>query len=150
MFLEKIASVAERNNLTLIYLFGSQAEKGLRYMEGEEARPEPPSDLDIAIAFTDPPSDPMKTYGLIYRAFSEIFEPFEIDLVFMEEVNPLFQYEIIKGLRIYEKDELFAEEFEEGIMKRIEDLSYKKRILEREIMEAVEDGYLQIEYRPNP
>ena len=67
----------------------------------------------------------------------------------MHEMDTLFQYEIIKGIRIYEKDELYADDFEEGIMKRAEDLIFKRRILNNEIMEAIEDGYFEFEYSPN-
>jgi len=142
--------IAKKYHLTLVYLFGSQAEKGRRYLQGEGSVFDPSSDLDIAIAFEDPPSESMETYGLVYREISRFFEPFEVDLVFLHEVHSLFRYEIIKGIRIYEKDDSFADEFEEGIMKRAEDLLFKKRILEKEIMEAVEDGYFELEYQPNP
>lgn len=89
----------------------------------------------------------MKIYGALYKEFSEVFEPFNIDLVFMHEVDILFQYEIIKGMRIFEEDESFADELEEMIMKRAEDLAFKKRIMNREILEAIEDGYIEFEYR---
>jgi len=68
----------------------------------------------------------------------------------MHEVNPLLQYEIIKGRRIYERDEFSADEFEERIMKMAEDLSFKKKIFDKDIMEAIENGYFEFEYSPNP
>ena len=148
--MSKLCSLGLTPEAVLVYLFGSQAGEGVRYLQGKPARPDPYSDLDIAIAFKNPPDDPIATYRLIYREISKVFEPFEVDLVFLHEVDTLFQYEIIKGFRIYEKDELFADQFEEGIMRRSEDLLFKKRILEREIMEAVEDGYFELEYKPNP
>ncbi len=105
------------------------------------------SDLDLAVSFKSIPSDPMKIYGVLYKELSEVFEPFSIDLVFMHEVDTLFQYEIIKGIRIFEKAESLADEVEEMIMKRAEDLAFKKRIMNREILEAIEDGYIEFEYR---
>jgi uncharacterized protein len=145
-----IRTLAEENNLLLIYLFGSQAEKGRKYLQGEDIEPDEFSDLDIAVAFEKPPSKAMMTYGILYREFSKTFDPFTIDLVFMHEQNILFQYEILKGARIYEKDESFADEFEEMIMKRSEDLSFKKRVFHNEIMEAMKDGYFEFEYSANP
>ncbi len=79
---------------------------------------------------------------------SKIFEPFNIDLVIIHDMDSLFQYEVIKGVRIYEEDERIADEFEERVMKRAGDLIFQKRILEREIMEAIEDGYFEFEYQP--
>lgn len=147
---EDIRNVAEQFDCILIYLFGSHTDKGRKYIEGEDVRPDDFSDLDVAVAFKNPPTEPIKIYGNIYKEISKIFEPFNIDLIFMHEVDTLFQYEIIKGVRIYDKDENLTDEFEEGIMKRAEDLLFKKRIFDREIMEAIEDGYIELEYSPSP
>jgi len=144
-----IRALAKKHHILLIYLFGSQAERGNRYLQDEDVKIDPFADLDVAIALENPPADAMKTYGVLYKEISEIFDPFNIDLIIMHEVNTLFQYEIIKGVRIYEKDESYADDFEERIMKRFEDLSFKKRILNNEIMEAIEDGYFEFEYSPN-
>lgn len=144
----QIHAVARTYDLSLIYLFGSQAEQGLHYLDGTEVLPTENSDLDIAVAFRNPPVFPMETYGRLYRKADEIFYPFDIDLIFMHEVDILLQYEIIKGVRIYEADESFADLCEERIMKLAGDLVVKKRTMDREIMEAIEDGYFQFEYTP--
>ncbi|MEW6214650.1 MAG: nucleotidyltransferase domain-containing protein [Nitrospirota bacterium] len=147
---DDIKAIAEKYGISLIYLFGSQSDKGRRYLEGEDERPDALSDLDVAIAFENPPVEAIRIYGILYKEISEIFDPFNIDLVFMHEVDTLFQYEIIKGEMVYEKDEHLADEFEEGIMKRAEDLLFKRRSLDKEIMEAIENGYIEFEYSPNP
>ena len=144
----QIQAVARKNDLSLIYLFGSQAERGLNYLEGSDVLPAENSDLDIAIAFRNPPVFPMETYGRLYREADEIFHPFDIDLIFMHEVDIFLQYEIIRGVRIYEADASLAELFEERIMKSAGDLVVKKRTMDHEIMEAIEDGYFQFEYTP--
>jgi len=144
-----IMAMAEKYGIFSIYLFGSQARKGKGYLKGEDVIHDAFSDLDVAIAFETPPDDAMKTYGVLYKEISEIFDPFHIDLIFMHEVDTILQYEIIKGIRIYKKDEFDADEFEERIMKKAEDLLFKKRIFDDEIMEAMESGYLEFEYSPN-
>ncbi len=146
----QIRIIAEKYGIILIYLFGSEAKKGRIYSEGGRIKPHPFSDLDVAVAFEKEPQEPMETYSCLYREFSELFSPFQVDLLFIQEVNPLFQLEIIKGIRIYAKEERIADEFEESIMKKSEDLLFKKRVLDREIMEAVENGYIEFEYSPNP
>ena len=118
-------------------------------LSGEETVPDPFSDLDIAVSFEMPP-ETIDVYGCLYTEFSELFAPFAIDLVFIHEVDILFHYEIIKAVRIYEKSETIADEFEENVLKRAADLSFKKKEFDREVMEAIEDGYFQIEYSPNP
>jgi predicted nucleotidyltransferase len=144
-----IQAVAQAHNVSLIYLFGSQAERGLHYLEGADVHPVLNSDLDIAVAFRNPPVFPMESYGRLYREADKIFHPFDIDLVFMHEVDILLQCEIIKGVRIYEADETLADLCEERIMKLAGDLIEKKRMMDREIMEAIEDGYFHFEYTPH-
>jgi predicted nucleotidyltransferase len=144
----KIRKIAKKYGIALIYLFGSQAENGARYLAGDHKGVEDLSDLDVAVAFENIPAEAIKIYGTLYKEFSEIFAPFYIDLVFMHEVETLFQYEIIKGERIFEKDEFLTDELEERIMKMAEDLAFKQRIMNREILEAIEDGYFEFEYNP--
>ncbi len=142
--------LAEKYNVRLIYLFGSQAEQGKRYLEGENAVRGDVSDLDIAVDIDVSSREAIETYGILFRELSRIFDPFAVDLTIMHEVNPLLRHEIIKGLRIYERDMSYADDVEERIMKIAEDLSFKKKILNDEIMEAMEHGYFEFEYRPNP
>ena len=143
-----IRNLAARYHIILMYFFGSQTERGRRYLEGKDAETDILSDLDVAIAFENPPTEAMKTYGVLFREISEIFDPFTIDLIFMHEVDTLFQYEIIKGFRIYEKEESFADEFEERIMKMAEDLSFKKSVFNNDVMDAIGNGYFEFEYSP--
>lgn len=142
-----IRNVAEKFGIALIYIFGSQSKNGKRYLQGNSINIEDFSDLDLAVSFKNIPSAPMKIYGDLYKELSEIFEPFHIDLIFMHEVDVLFQSEIIKGIKIFEKDPFLADEFEEMVMKKAEDLTFKKKIMNREILEAIEDGYIEFEYR---
>ena len=143
----QIRNIAEKYAIAIVYLFGSQSENGAGYLRGSNMNAEDLSDLDLAVSFESIPSEPMKIYGALYKELSELFEPFSIDLVFMHEVDVLFQYEMIKGIRIFEEDVSFADEREEMIMKRAEDLAFKKRIMDGEILEAIENGYIEFEYR---
>ena len=144
-----IEEIAGRYGISVIYLFGSQAKEGKRYLDGEDVTPDAFSDLDVSVAFITPPDAIIKTYGELYKEVSDIFDQFNIDLIFMHEVNSLFQYEIIKGIRIYEQDINQVDELEEGIMKKAEDLFFRKQIFDKDVMEAIEDGYFEFEYSPN-
>jgi len=65
----------------------------------------------------------------------------------MNEQDSLFQYEIIKGIRIYAKNEEFADEYEELIMKKAADLAFKQKEFIKDFLEAIENGYFQFEYK---
>ncbi len=146
---QKIKKLAKDYDIALIYLFGSQAEKGAKYLDGVETETNEFSDLDVAVAFLSTPSHPILIYGRLYRDFSKILEPFSLDLVFMHEMDTLFQYEIIKGVRVYENDETFADQFEEMIMKKAGDLSFKKKLFIQDVLEAIKDGYFEFGYSPH-
>lgn len=150
MKMNTLKALAEKHAILLMYLFGSLAEDGKRYLQGEPISPDSTSDLDIAVVLDHPSRENIETYGILYRELSELFGPFSIDLSYLRDVNPLFQYEMLKGLRIYARDESLADALEENIMKIAEDLSFKKKIFDKEIMEAMEDGYFAFEYKPNP
>ncbi|MFH1146238.1 MAG: nucleotidyltransferase domain-containing protein [Pseudomonadota bacterium] len=145
----RIRDIAERFSFLSVYLFGSQAEQGMSYLQGEPIEQSAYSDLDIAVTFKTCPTSPIGVYGKIYLEISKLFEPFVLDLVFMHEVSSLFQYEIIKGIKIYTCDERLADEFEERIMKQAEDLLFKQKVFDREVMEAIKDGYIEFEYHPH-
>lgn len=51
------------------------------------------------------------------------------------------------GEMVYCKDELFLEEYEERVMKMASDLSFKKMDFEKDFLEAIRDGYFEIEHR---
>ncbi|MBI5525739.1 MAG: nucleotidyltransferase domain-containing protein [Deltaproteobacteria bacterium] len=144
-----LTEIAQRHGLSVVYLFGSRAQEGAAYLEDGRAASDSGSDLDIAVGFEKPPEDAVHAFGVIYKDLSAIFEPFAIDLVFVHEANPLFRYEIIKGVRVYETDPDAADALEERVIKIAADLAVKKRIMDREILEAIRDGYREIGYDAN-
>ena len=73
--------IAEKYRVSLVYLFGSRADTGRRYLEGDKGSLDLFSDLDVAVSFDRPPAETMKTYGSLYKEISELFVPFAIDLL---------------------------------------------------------------------
>ncbi len=139
-----LEQICRHYGLGLVYLFGSQAEAGKRYIEGESIVPEQGSDLDVGVVFLDPPASAVPVYGDLYADLSELLEPFRVDLVFLHEVSALFRYEAILGDVVYAVNEGFQEVFEERVMKEAADLKYKKRIFNAEVLEAIRDGYFEV------
>jgi predicted nucleotidyltransferase len=131
----------------IAYLFGSQKETGAAFLREEDRKIEKESDLDIGIVFEKLPDSPFKLYGKLYADLSVLFEPFEIDLVFLQEAGALLQYEAIKGEIISCEDESFLDDYEEKVVKRAADLSFKRVEFEKDFFEAIRDGYFEIEYR---
>ncbi len=66
---------------------------------------------------------------------SEIFSPYLLDLVFLQETGVILQFEAINGLPIYTFDEDKRLEYEEHVIKLYQDWKpdydqYKKEVLE--------------------
>ncbi len=138
-------NVFKKYNIVLAYLFGSQKDSGMKYLLDQSVEIEETSDLDIGILLETPPLHLYKFYGNLYYDLSAIFEPFIIDIILLHEVNYLLKYEIIKGSRIYVLDEEFVDEYEEKITKFASDLSFKRKMFEKDFYEALENGYFEIE-----
>ena len=108
------------------------------------------SDIDIGTVFMDfPIKAKRKVYGLIYEDLSSLFYPHKLDLVFLQETNPLIQFEAIKGINLYTNDDFFKDSYEEMVMRLASDLQYFDNLYAQELLEAIEDGYFEFEYDAN-
>jgi len=142
---DSLNRIFKKYGVLLVYLFGSQKDSGLEYLKRRKVDVEKTSDLDIGILISCAPDDMFKFYGSLYYDLSNVFEPFNIDIVFLHEVNYLLKFEIIKGHRLYTSDEEFADEYEDYVMKTAADLSFKRKMFESDFLEALDNGYFQIE-----
>ncbi len=139
--------IFKKYNVKIAYLFGSQMKEGLKFLKGEKYKVKKGSDLDIGVVFEELPPNKISIYGDLYLELSKAFDPFEIDLVFLQEADSLFQYETIKGAIIYSEDEEFLENYEEIAMKKAENLSFKQKEFFKDFLEAIKDGYRKIELK---
>ncbi|MBI4378644.1 MAG: nucleotidyltransferase domain-containing protein [Nitrospinae bacterium] len=144
---ETLTGLLKKYHVKIAYIFGSQKESGIAFLNDRNSTIDERADLDIGVVFEKLPTDTFVVYGEIYASLSILFEPFNIDLVFLQETDTLFQYEAIKGELIYCEDENFLDEYEELVMKMASDLSFKKAEFERDFIEAVKDGYFEITHR---
>ncbi|NWF98882.1 MAG: nucleotidyltransferase domain-containing protein [Nitrospirae bacterium] len=144
---EKLNEILQRFNIKIAYLFGSQKQKGIEFLKGNSVNPEKGSDLDIGIVFDRVPDNAFLLYGEIYVELSDLFIPFNIDIVFLQETDSLLQYEAVKGEVIYCEDQEFLDRYEEMVMKKAGDLSYKMKEYEKDFIEAVKDGYFEIGHK---
>jgi len=142
-----LEELLKRHKVKIAYLFGSQKENGIAFLDGRLKEVERGSDLDIGVVFEELPQRRFEVYGDLYADLSILFEPFNVDLVFLQETDALFQYEVIKGNLIYSDDEIFLDDYEERVMKRASDLSYKRIDFEKDFLEAIRDGYFEITHR---
>jgi predicted nucleotidyltransferase len=144
MLREALDRIFEKHGVKIAYLFGSQQEAGLSFLQGKSIDIEKGSDLDVGVVFERLPQKAFDVYGDLFADLSLELDPFAVDLVFLQETNSLFQYEAICGKRVYCKDEFFCDDYEELVMKKASDLAFKRKEFERDFLEAIRDGYFEI------
>lgn len=105
------------------------------------------SDIDFGVLFVSLPANPLKTYAHLSIELQDIVSPFRVDLLFLHEVDHLIQLEVIQGRCIYSLNDELRESYEERVMMMAGDeLEIFKRN-EKDLFEAIEDGYFEFEYK---
>jgi len=138
---QRLAKIAQTYGLKLVYLFGSLSDLGEQYYEGLHPElSDPLADLDVGVVLLADEMLPLERadlYGALSIEFQELFSPFSVDLVLLEETNSVLQSEAICGKCIYYGSEELREDYEERILARAADfkpfldLFYQERLEER-------------------
>lgn len=139
-----VEGIAARYGLTLCYLFGSQADLGLAYLTGQDVVIDDPlADLDIGVLLSADHSadvsDPLQRaylYGDLANAMQELFTPFNVDLVLLNETHSVFQAEAICGHCIYAVSDAVKDDYELRTLARAADF---RPVLEMFYRERLED-----------
>ena len=93
----RLAAVARKLGLRMVVLFGSRATG--------RTPPDPESDVDIAVS-----GCPEGRFLECYNALSEVFHEEVVDMVRLEDADPLFRHEIMQaGVLLYGEPDLFYE-----------------------------------------
>ena len=137
--MKKIRDICQKYNIALVYLFGSQKENSLKLLNGEKVDiKDPLADIDVGIVFSqDIESIPErhKVYSNIYNDFEDLFLPYHLDLVFLQECHSVFQTEALLGICVYSISEEFKDEYEMMVLRRSADFKY---VLDKYTEEALE------------
>lgn len=87
-----LESASRRLGLRRVVLFGS-------YATGEPA-PDPDSDVDIAVSLAE--SRSRSAFWKVHDALGDVFAGRPLDLVFLDDADPLFRWEIVRdGVLLY-------------------------------------------------
>ena len=146
--MEKIDEICKKYNITLCYLFGSRQNEGKAVLYGEKLEiVDTESDIDFAVLFTRYPENTLETYASLSVDLQELVSPFRADLLFLHEVDHLIQLEAINGINIYTINNAFREAYEEKVMMLASDELEIFKLNEKDLFEAIENGYFEFEYK---
>ncbi|MEM7827066.1 MAG: HepT-like ribonuclease domain-containing protein [Candidatus Aenigmatarchaeota archaeon] len=137
--LPDIIDILKRHNISLAYLFGSIL------FEDTKA-----PDLDIAIYIKHPIKNIFDYYNDVYFDICDIFKADNIDLVILNNVSPLFRYDVIKTGRLiyYQTEEVIAEFIVDTLFK-YEDIKPFNEEYRKELHKRAKEGLLMAERKIN-
>jgi len=154
MRVEEFEAICRKYDVRLAFLFGSMAEVGYRFLleEGEIPPYDPHSDLDLGVVFLEPAifedtRRKLRLYGYLLEDMSALFYPFRLDLVFLEETDYLIQYEAIKGIKVFRQSDIVLADYVERVLKYGVVRKFDSDRFRREVMEAIKEGQVVVEYR---
>ncbi|WP_073345335.1 nucleotidyltransferase domain-containing protein [Caldanaerobius fijiensis] len=136
---DEFIKICKENDIALAYLFGSQKENALRILKGHVVTIDDPlADIDVGVVFLkniDEIKNRYKLYAKIYNEMEDIFKPYPLDLIFLQENNSIFQWEALKGICVYSISEEFKDEYEMMILRRAADFEYVLNKYTKEVLE---------------
>lgn len=124
-----LSQISSEFELDTIYAFGSQAEKIAAWLRGHRLSPKIPplSDVDIGVKLLSGKKLSIKQKVQLSIAFEDLFSVNRVDLVVIPEADPFLAANIIRGQRIYCREEYAADEYELYILRRAGDLAPLER-----------------------
>ena len=125
----RLIQIAEEFGLDMIYVFGSEGKQVLGWLEGDKRGISilPQSDVDIGVKPAVGRTVPVKEKVDLALALEDFFSVNRVDLVVIPEVDPFLAANIIRGERIYCRDEYRADEYELYILRKAGDLAPLER-----------------------
>ena len=117
--------IAERFGLSVIYAFGSKANEVLEWLEYERSELSISSSSDMDIGVKPYPGKKLSVQEKVYltMALEDLFAVRNIDLVVIPEVDPFLAANIVRGERIYCRNEYEADEYDLYVLRRAGDLA---------------------------
>ena len=111
---QRLEIIFSAHQVGTAYLFGSQQEAGLRFLEGGHAAPKPGSDLDLGIVWQHTARDYQELNiwrDALHRDLAPLLAPFRLHLITLPEENAHVQHAAIHGTRLWAVSEAFDRDY---------------------------------------
>jgi predicted nucleotidyltransferase len=134
---EALEKLCKDFGIDTLYVFGSRS-KEVADLLGDETLTlsRGLSDVDIGVRLIPGKKLTVKEKSLLSILLEDFFDATRVDLVILSDADPFLAANIIRGERLYAKDEYMADEHELYIMRRAGDLvpleSERERLIFKE------------------
>ncbi|MBT9156445.1 MAG: hypothetical protein DDT37_01431 [Firmicutes bacterium] len=137
--MEELMCLCRKHGIKLMYVFGSRVGVALEILSGHQPPAlDPLADLDIGVVLSTPLPQGIeraRLYSLLFNDLEDLFLPFAVDLVLLEENHSVFQAEAVRGRCIFAASLEAKYEYEESVLRRSADF---RPFLERYYAEHLE------------
>jgi len=119
----KLKKICRRYSIDTIYSFGSRGMELKLFANGAgNIDRSKASDFDIAVKITPQKSLSVRQKSQLTIDLEELFQLTKLDLVVINEADPFLAANIIRGERIFCRDEYLADQYELYVLRRAGDL----------------------------
>lgn len=122
---QAVAQVCAQYQVAALYAFGSRSKQALCWLGGDQhALTAGPSDLDVGARPVPGVRLPVvaKVALAVVLEVEDLFDCARVDLVVLPEADPFVAAEVIRGERLYVRDDYEADEYELYVLRRAGDL----------------------------
>ena len=134
---KRLRDICRQFHVATLYVFGSRALEAAEFAAAEmSAFSTGPSDLDVGVRLIPKNRLSVKDKVELTLVLEDFFSINKVDLVMLSEADPFLAANIIRGERLYARDEFEADEYDLYILRRAGDCIP----LEREKMELILGG----------
>lgn len=125
---DALASLCERFYVETLYVFGSRAAEVQEWLAGRrEALSPGPADVDVGVKLAREYSPSVYDKVRLAQALEDFWGVSRVDLVSLAETDPFVAANIIRGERLYARDEEAADEYDLYVLRRAGDLAPLER-----------------------
>ncbi|OGV97273.1 MAG: hypothetical protein A2Z59_11930 [Nitrospinae bacterium RIFCSPLOWO2_02_39_17] len=139
--INRFNKICKDYDILAVYIFGSMSKEGIAILNGKKPKKiDSLADIDLGIVFFKKQLNPnkrIKVYSGLYLELSDIFSPFTLDLVFLQETGIIIQFEAINGILAYCQDDNRRLDYEENVIKFYQDWKPDYDLYTREVLEAI-------------
>jgi predicted nucleotidyltransferase len=131
---QALAHICQAFRVAIMYVFGSRAGEALAWLEEEQQTFKlGATDVDVGVKPIPGVAPSVEEKVRLAIALEDLFDVGRVDLVCLPEADPFLAANIIRGARLYARDEYEADEYDLYVLRRAGDLIP----LERERMALV-------------
>lgn len=138
---EQLFEICKRHHVDALYAFGSRSLEAKRALERATSRADGPfaSDLDIGVKASSKEHLSLEEKVTLAQEMETLFHVSNVDLIDLNQSDPFLAADVIRGERLFCRDEIAADEYELYVLRRAGDSAY----LERNRMELILNRHLQ-------